>query len=89
MTLRSIPDTIEALRVILLKFEQALDPDFDQAALTELKRIILDRIAELEAERAIKQRCARPSASQLEALEVAARDAPPHTLHRERGSAVD
>ena len=86
MTLRSIPDTIEALRVIFLKFEQALDPDYDQAALTELKRIILDRIAELESERAIELRCARPSTSQLEAIDVATRGAPPLKLPPEPGS---
>lgn len=89
MTLRSIPDTIEALRIILFKFEQALDRDYDQAALSELKRIILDRIAELEAERAMKQRCAPRSASQLEALEVAAQDASQDKLSRLPGSSAD
>lgn len=87
MTLRSISDTIEALRVILLKFEQALDPGYDQAALTELKRIILDRIAELESERAIELSCARRPASRLEGLEVATRGAPPNKLPLETGSA--
>lgn len=80
MTLRSIPDTIEALRVILIEFEQALDPHYDQAALTELKRMILDRIAELEAELAMTQPCARPTFGQLEVLEEATQSVPPQKL---------
>ena len=89
MTLRSIPDTIEALRIIFLRFEQALDPEYDQAALTELKRIILDRIAELESELAMTVKCARPGASPLEAPQLAAESAPLHKLPLERGSTAD
>ena len=89
MTLRSIPDTIEALRVIFLRFEQALDPEYDQAALTELKRIILDRIAELESELAMVVRCAPPPSSPSEAPELATGSAPSHKLPQEAGSTAD
>jgi hypothetical protein len=89
MTLRSIPDTIEALRVIFLRFEQALDPEYDQAALTELKRIILDRIAELESELAMTVRCAHPSAAPFEAPQVAPGSAPSHKVAQEGGSTAD
>jgi hypothetical protein len=89
MTLRSIPDTIEALRVIFLRFEQALEPDYDQAALTELKRIILDRIGELESELAMTVRCAPSSASQAEALEAVIRCNPTNALPLEPGSAAE
>jgi hypothetical protein len=83
MTLRSIPDTIEALRVIFLKFEQALDPSYDQAALTELKRIILDRIGELESELAMTEGCARPRASRSVVPEVATKGGPSHEVSQE------
>jgi len=52
MTLRSIPDTIESLRVILQEVEQTMDAAYDSADLLELERILLDRIAELELEQA-------------------------------------
>jgi hypothetical protein len=89
MTLRSIPDTIEALRVIFFRFEQALDPEYDLAALTELKRIILDRIGELESELAMTVRCERPSAAAFEAPEVAQGSAPSHKVAQEGGSTAD
>jgi hypothetical protein len=89
MTLRSIPDTIEALRVIFLKFEQALDPEYDQAALTELKRIILDRIAELESEFAMMVTCARPSPAPFEAPPVTQGGSPSQKLPQECGPTAD
>jgi len=52
MTLRSIPDTIGSLRVFLQEVEQTMDAAYDSADLVELKRILLDRIAELELEQA-------------------------------------
>ena len=58
MTLRSIPDTIESLRVILQEVEQTMDAAYDSADLLELERILLDRIAELELEQA---RAAEPA----------------------------
>ena len=58
MTLRSIPNTIESLRVTLQEVEQTMDAAYDSADLVELKRILLDRIAELELEQA---RAAEPA----------------------------
>ena len=89
MTLRSIPDTIEALRVIFLRFEQALDPEYDQAALTELKRIILDRIAELESELAMTVKCARPAISEAETHDVVMGGAPSREVPREGTPTAD
>jgi len=50
MTLRSIPDTIESLRLILQEVEQTMEAVYDSADLLELERILLDRIDELELE---------------------------------------
>ena len=49
MPLRSVPNTIEALRLTLFKLEQAGDPAPDSAHFAQLKDILLNRIAELEA----------------------------------------
>jgi hypothetical protein len=62
MTLRSIPDTIESLRVILHEVEQTMDAVHDSADLAELKRILLDRIAELEIAQA---RTAEPAVNKI------------------------
>jgi hypothetical protein len=51
MTLRSIPDKIEWLRVTLQEVEQTMGAAHDSADLAELKRLLRDRIAELELER--------------------------------------
>jgi hypothetical protein len=48
MTLRSIPDKIEFLRITLREVEQTMDTVHDSADLAELKHILRDRIAELE-----------------------------------------
>jgi len=50
MTLRSIPDTIASLRVILRRLDQSADVPRDSLAFAQLKRIILKRIAALEIE---------------------------------------
>jgi hypothetical protein len=42
-------DTLESLRITLLKLENGLDSMQDATAMAELKRSILLRIAELEA----------------------------------------
>jgi hypothetical protein len=47
-------ETLESLRLTLLKVEQSADPDQDAEALAELKRILLQRIAELEAIQALE-----------------------------------
>ena len=55
MSLRSIRETIEDLRLVLHKFEHRPGADYDENALAELKRIILDRVAELEAQQALSE----------------------------------
>ena len=45
---------MESLRLTLLKVEQSAEPEQDAGALAELKRILLQRIAELEAIQAIE-----------------------------------
>ena len=50
MTLRSIPDTIASLRVILRRLNQSADVPRGSLAFAQLKRIIRKRIAELEIE---------------------------------------
>jgi len=52
MLSRPSAETIEVLRRTLLQVEQQLDPVFDAASIAELKRIVLQRIAELEIEQA-------------------------------------
>jgi hypothetical protein len=51
---RPAHETLESLRLTLLKIEQSAEPEQDAEALTELKRILLQRIAELEAIEAIE-----------------------------------
>jgi hypothetical protein len=46
---RPAHETLESLRLTLLKIEQSVEPDHDAVALADLKRILLQRIAELEA----------------------------------------
>jgi hypothetical protein len=50
MTLRSVPDTINSLRMTLQQLEQTADTARDSMAFAQLKRIFLKRIAELEIE---------------------------------------
>jgi hypothetical protein len=52
MPRRPTADTIEVLRRTLLEVEQQLDPVSDAASIAELKRIVLQRVAELEVEQA-------------------------------------
>jgi hypothetical protein len=49
MVFRPSDDFLRLLRVTLRKLEHGLDPVRDAAAMAELKRMILLRIAELEA----------------------------------------
>jgi hypothetical protein len=51
---RPTHETLESLRLTLLKIEQSAEPDQDAEALADLKRILLQRIAELEAIEAIE-----------------------------------
>jgi hypothetical protein len=45
---------LESLRLTLLKVEQSADPEQDAEALAELKRILLQRIADLETIQALE-----------------------------------
>jgi hypothetical protein len=49
MVSRPSEDVLRLLRVTLQKLGHGLDPIHDAAAMTELKRLILLRIAELES----------------------------------------
>lgn len=51
---RPAHETLESLRLTLLKIEQSAEPEQDAEALAELKRILLHRIAELEAIQALE-----------------------------------
>ncbi len=46
---RPTESTIEALRLTIHQIEQTTDPGVDPESVAELKRILLNRIAELEA----------------------------------------
>jgi hypothetical protein len=48
MTLRSMPDTIDSLRVLLEEVEQTTDATHAPADLAELRRLLIHRISELE-----------------------------------------
>jgi hypothetical protein len=48
MTLRSIPETIESLRVTLRQIEQTMGAVRDSGDLAELKHLLDHRITELE-----------------------------------------
>jgi hypothetical protein len=54
MPLRSVPNTIEALRLTLLKLEQTSASAEDSPHLAELKRILLQRISDLEITQALE-----------------------------------
>jgi hypothetical protein len=60
---RPAHETLESLRLTLLKIEQTAEPDQDREALADLKRILLQRIAELEAVQALESSAALESAS--------------------------
>ena len=49
MSLRAPKSTIQSLQLMLQRLEQIADPDPDPEARVELKRILLSRIANLEA----------------------------------------
>jgi hypothetical protein len=48
MTRRPTPKSLESLRVTLQKLEQTEDPDSGEHSISELKRVVLNRIADLE-----------------------------------------
>lgn len=53
MAVRPARETLDSLRVTLQKLEQATDPASDGQDAVELKQIMLNRIAELEALQAL------------------------------------
>ncbi len=55
MTLRSMPDTIDSLRVLLEEVEQTTDAAKDPADLAELRRLLVHRISGLEIAQARTQ----------------------------------
>jgi hypothetical protein len=74
MALRSTKETLESLRVTLQKLEQTTDSPSNGQDIAELKQILLNRIAELEALSAIEPAAVEsaPSApSDLPSLPVA------------------
>ena len=48
MNPRPTRETIESLRITLHKLEQTADREHDEQSMADLKRIVLNRIAELE-----------------------------------------
>jgi hypothetical protein len=70
---RSSKETLESLRVTLQKLEQTVEPPLNGQDITELKQILLNRIAELEALSAIEPAEAQsppPSPSELPPIAV-------------------
>jgi len=61
MTLRTMPDTIESLRIILKEVEELRDTTHDSADLAELRHILIHRISELEMSQAGSDEAATPS----------------------------
>ena len=67
MSPRPVLDTIEILRRTLMEVERDLDPVADASALAGLKRIVMNRIAELEF---LQAQQARSAASSIPPLPV-------------------
>jgi hypothetical protein len=61
MTVRPSKETLESLRITLQRLEQTVDPMADAQSLADLKRVILGRIADLEALNALS-----PTASEIQ-----------------------
>jgi hypothetical protein len=59
---RPTRDTIESLRLTLERVEQSIDPSADAQEIAELKRILLARIADLEAVTALEAQSPMSSA---------------------------
>ena len=79
MNLRPAQETLDSLRVTLQKLEQAVDPVSDGQDVAELKRILLNRIAELEALQALQPEevAPAPAPSDLPSIAAAAEEQPP------------
>jgi len=77
MTSRSPKETLESLRLTLQKLEQSTDSQSNGQDIAELKQIILNRIAELEALSALQPaevESAPPAPSDLPPLAVTAEE---------------
>jgi hypothetical protein len=70
MTARPSKETLESLRVTLQRLEQTIDPSADAQSLADLKRILLGRIAELEALNALLPAASETHASAAPASET-------------------
>jgi hypothetical protein len=79
MNLRPARETLDSLRVTLQKLEQTTDPASDGHDVAELKQILLNRIAELEALNAMQApepAAPAPSPSELPPIAVTAEKEP-------------
>jgi hypothetical protein len=79
MNLRPARETLDSLRVTLQKLEQTTDPASGAQDVAELKQILLNRIAELEALQAMQppeNDAAAPSPSDLPPIAVAVEEEP-------------
>jgi hypothetical protein len=88
---RPAHETLESLRLTLLKVEQSAEPEQDREALAELKRILLQRIAELEAVQALEIQALESAAVQTADKPNAADLVPPSsvTVDEPKDIAVD
>ena len=78
MNPRPARETLDSLRVTLQKLEQAADPVSDGQDVVELKRILLNRIAELEALEALQPEevVPEPAPSDLPSIAAVAEEQP-------------
>ncbi len=79
MTTRPARETLDSLRITLQKLEQTTDPASDGQDVTELKQILLNRIAELEALQALQPEevAATPAPSELPPIAVTTEEGSP------------
>ena len=54
MTRRPTPKSLESLHATLQKLEQMEDPDSGEHSMSELKRVVLNRIADLELSKTLE-----------------------------------
>jgi hypothetical protein len=52
---RPTPRSLESPNLTLQKLEQSVDPDKDDASIVELKRVLLNRIADLELSKTLEK----------------------------------
>jgi hypothetical protein len=80
VSLRAPKDTVESLRLTLQRLEQFSDPAHDAEAKAQLKRILMIRIANLEALEALRAETLGPAAKETARSSPARLDAiPPST----------